>query len=113
MFSCRGEPDVARLGVLDQVEAVPEWVREGDEPPQAWMVHLALERRAGVHRPLNGSVEVIDHEVQMDRSPVAPEVLAQHVLTGRELRLGTREQMDRHLGAGEFRPARCETARDR
>ena len=90
-----------------------EGVSQGDEPPQAWMIDPALDCRAGAHRPLDGDVEVIDHEVQVNRRPVAPEILAQHVLARLEQWLGTREQVDRHLGAGEFHPARCEAACDR
>src|SRR3954452_25304209 len=107
----RAQPVVGRLGVRYEVEAVAEGIRERGEPPQVRVVEAALQARACLYGALHRGVEIVDDEVEVDRRPVAREVLAQHVLARFELGLRACEQVDGNPSAPELDPPRGEAAR--
>src|SRR4051812_14052406 len=49
-----------------------ERIRQVSNPPPRMSLNVFLQLRPGRHRRLHRRVDLLHHEVEMDRSPVAP-----------------------------------------
>src|SRR5262249_28763884 len=63
--------------ILNQAESVAERVAHCSHEPPGICLDISLEAGTGYSRVANRDLDVLDHKIQMHRSPVAP-IVAQH-----------------------------------
>src|SRR5207342_3881090 len=69
--SLRGDLVVTAAVELQQAPTMPEGIGELHDAAPAGFAHRAFLDRAGGHRADQGLVEVVDHDIGMDRRPMA------------------------------------------